>query len=374
MSDVQAVILAGGEGSRLRPLTKNRPKVMIPVGNRPIIEHVIDAVVKAGIRDITVVLGYKREQVMTFLNKYPLEINVAFQDKQLGTAHALSCAKEFIHKKTVVLPGDNYVDVESIKQMAQAENAILVSHHKNPENFGLVNHDDGFLTKITENPKFADESDLICCSVYTLSPKHIKDIKFNNMSDLMNSLVGSREKFSLVYTDKWQDAVYPKDLLVLNENLLSDLKTIKGGVIDKSAKITGNVVIGENTIIGVNCVIEGPAVIGNGCRIEPNVYIGRSTSIGSGVSVEPFTFIKNSVIMDNSSVGSHSRVADSVIGEGCVLKDHVSTVNTGVGAVLGDRVSVGPFTVLKGCSIGDNVNILGGRFIERDIPEDSRVI
>ena len=107
---VQAVILAAGEGMRLRPLTKNRPKVLLPAGNRPILEHVLDAVVAAGVRDITVVVGYKKEQVMKFLNAYPIPIKVVVQEKQLGTFHALSCAKnEVTADRLLILPGDDSI-------------------------------------------------------------------------------------------------------------------------------------------------------------------------------------------------------------------------------------------------------------------------
>ena len=91
---IQAVVLAAGEGMRLRPLTKNRPKVLLPAGNRPILEHVLDAVVGAGIRDIIVVVGYKKEQVLKFLNTYPVPVKTVVQSKQLGTFHALSRSEE----------------------------------------------------------------------------------------------------------------------------------------------------------------------------------------------------------------------------------------------------------------------------------------
>ena len=131
MTKIQAVILAAGEGTRLRPLTKNRPKVMLPVTNRPILEHVLNSVVAAGIRDITVVVGYKKEQVMTFLNTYPVPVQVVVQDKQLGTAQPFLW---HVHTKTLVLAGDNYVDPESLRSILDKEN-ILVAPHSSPANF-----------------------------------------------------------------------------------------------------------------------------------------------------------------------------------------------------------------------------------------------
>ncbi|MFA7304678.1 MAG: nucleotidyltransferase family protein, partial [Methanoregula sp.] len=111
---MQAVILAAGEGRRVRPLTLSRPKAMIPVANRPIIGYVIDALVKNGIRDIVVVVGYRREQVIRFLNEFDLPIKVVVQEKQLGTAHALRQAEPEISGDFIVLPGDNYIDAASV--------------------------------------------------------------------------------------------------------------------------------------------------------------------------------------------------------------------------------------------------------------------
>src|SRR5512137_558576 len=111
---MQAVILAAGEGKRVRPLTRSRPKAMIPVANRPIIEYVIEALLKNGIRDIVVVVGYREEEVTRFLNQLEIPIEVVVQTKQLGTAHALLCAESKISGDFLLLPADNYIDPQPI--------------------------------------------------------------------------------------------------------------------------------------------------------------------------------------------------------------------------------------------------------------------
>jgi NDP-sugar pyrophosphorylase family protein len=115
---MQAVILAAGEGTRVRPLTKSRPKGLISVANRPIIEYAIRALHDAGIRDIIVVVGYRREQVTRFLNELDSTIEVVVQEKQLGTAHALKCAEPLIKGNFLLLPGDNYIDPVSVAKIA----------------------------------------------------------------------------------------------------------------------------------------------------------------------------------------------------------------------------------------------------------------
>jgi glucose-1-phosphate thymidylyltransferase len=134
---LQAVILAAGEGTRLRPLTQNRPKALIPVANKPIIEHTILSLVEAGIRDIIVVVGYRKEQVMRHLARLSLPVMIVRQTEQMGTGHALLSAKEKIAGDVIVLPGDNYIDPVSIRNIAHNKNSLLYTTHKNPSNFGV---------------------------------------------------------------------------------------------------------------------------------------------------------------------------------------------------------------------------------------------
>ena len=152
---MQAVILAAGEGKRVRPLTWSRPKAMIPVANRPIIAYTIDALVKNGIRDIIVVVGYRKEQVTRFLNQLDLPIEVVVQEKQLGTAHALRQAESRIEGDFLLLPGDNYIDAQSVAKIKEIKNAILVKEHPSPSNFGVVTIRDGQVDSIVEKPDHA---------------------------------------------------------------------------------------------------------------------------------------------------------------------------------------------------------------------------
>ncbi len=374
MTKIQAVILAAGEGTRLRPLTKNRPKVMLPVTNRPILEHVLNSVVAAGIRDITVVVGYKKEQVMTFLNTYPVPVQVVVQDKQLGTAHALSMAKEYVHTKTLVLAGDNYVDPESLRSILDKENAILVAPHSSPANFGVISRDDGILTGIVEKPTDFESGSLVSCGVYIFTPEFIEKIREQTIPESLQKSINAGIKISIVAANDWQDAIYPKDLLSLNRHLLKQVREKVSGTVDKNVTVQGHVSIAKHTVIGPGTVILGPVVIGEGSMIWPNVCIGPNTSIGSRVTIEPFTYIENSILMNDCVIGSYSRVVDTIMGEGCTCSNHVSTVSGEFGAVCGDRVTIGPFTVIKGGVIGNNVIIEGGKILEKEIPDNALVI
>jgi glucose-1-phosphate thymidylyltransferase len=384
---MQAIILAAGEGIRVRPLTRSRPKAMIPVANRPIIEYVIDALLKNGIRDIVVVVGYRKEQVTRFLNGLGVPIDVVVQEKQLGTAHALQCAESKIKGDFLVLPGDNYIDPQSIARIRDIPNAILVKEHPNPSNFGVVLLNNGLVTDIVEKPVHSP-SFMVSTGIYSLKKSFFSHIRGTDITDAISVMIRAGEPIRAVPADDWQDAIFPWDLLKMNRRLLKNLAMAREGTVSRQTIIQGPVSIGRGTTIGPNTVISGPVVIGNDCTIGPNCCIMPNTSIGSRVNLDPFTFIGDAIIMDDTAIGSHSRIIDTVVGERCSLADHTSvstatglmeiegcSIRSEFGAVLGDNMASGPFTVYKNCIVGNNVTIEGQNSISsRTIPDGSTVI
>jgi UDP-N-acetylglucosamine diphosphorylase/glucosamine-1-phosphate N-acetyltransferase len=384
---MQAVILAAGEGKRVRPLTRSRPKALLPVANRPIIEYVIEALLKNGIRDIVVVVGYRKEQVIRFLNELNVPITVVVQNKQLGTAHALNCAKSHITGDFLLLPGDNYIDPHSIGRIKDIKNAMLVKEHPSPSNFGVVLLKDGLVSRIIEKPEHSP-SFMVSTGIFSLTKDFFSFTSENNITDAVSSMLASGEHLKAVVADDWQDAIYPWDLLKMNMRLLKDLPEAREGTVSRQTIIQGPVGIGKGTIIGPNTIISGPVIIGNDCEIGPNCCIMPNTSLGSRVKIEPFTFIGKSLIMDDTSIGSHSRIIDTVTGQGCRLADHTTisasaslmnieeeVIKPEFGAVFGDQVTAGPFTIFKNCIVGNNVAIEGGsRVISRILPDESKVI
>jgi UDP-N-acetylglucosamine diphosphorylase / glucose-1-phosphate thymidylyltransferase / UDP-N-acetylgalactosamine diphosphorylase / glucosamine-1-phosphate N-acetyltransferase / galactosamine-1-phosphate N-acetyltransferase len=384
---MQAIILAAGEGIRVRPLTRSRPKAMIPVANHPIIGYVIDALLKNGIRDIIVVVGYRKEQVTRFLNGLDIPIEVVVQEKQLGTAHALKCAESKITGDFLVLPGDNYIDSQSIERIRAIPNAILVKEHPNPSNFGVVLLNNGLVTDIVEKPEHAP-SFMVSTGIYSLKKSFFSHIQGPDITDAISVMIHAGEQIRAIPADDWQDAIFAWDLLKMNRRLLKNLPMAREGTASRQTIIQGPVSIGKGSAIGPNTVITGPVVIGNDCSIGPNCCIMPNTSIGSRVKMDPFTVIGDAIIMDDTVIGSHSRIIDTVAGERCTLADHTSvsraaglmdiegcTIRSEFGAVLGDNITSGPFTVYKNCVVGNNVTIEGQKSISsRTIPDESMVI
>lgn len=366
---MQAVILAAGEGTRVRPLTKSRPKGLIPVANRPIIEYAIQALHEAGIREIIVVVGYRREQVTRFLNELDPSIEVIVQEKQLGTAHALKCAEPLVRGNFLLLPGDNYIDPVSVATIAKTENAMLVKDHPNPSNFGVVIIRNGLVTEIVEKPEHSP-SFTVSTGIFSLTRDIFRYIKSNDLTETIDCMIADGGKIQAVNAEDWQDALYPWDLIRMNERLLSGIAPEKNGTIHKSALIQGAVSIGKGVTIGPYTVITGPVVIGKDSEIGAHCCIMPNTSIGARGNIEPFSYIGNALIMDDVSLGSHSRVTDSVIGEGVRLSDHMGIgsresvieiagylVKAEFGAIIGDQVSASAFSTIRGSIIGNGVTI-----------------
>lgn len=372
---MQAVILAGGEGCRLRPLTRSIPKAMIPVANRPIIDYTIDALLANGIREIIVVVGYRKEQVMRHLTRLEDEITFVAQERQLGPTDALLRAKDLIEGDFVLLPGDNYIDAESINRILSVKSGVLIKKHPYPSNFGVVEVRDGYLWRIVEKPRLAMRH-TVSTGIMKLNREVFGFLGECEIPDALTAMAAEGHRIRAVDAAEWHDAIYPWDLIPLSVRVMKKMEPEYHGTIHKGVILSGAVRIGEGTTIGPNTTITGPAIIGDNCEIGAQVCIMPNTCLGSRVRIEPFTYLEDTLVMDDVSIGSHGRVTESVIGTGCTLADHTVTI-TGIysaeegsglikgkfGAILGEEVSCAPFTGLAHCIVGNHVSIEEGRRI-----------
>lgn len=383
---MQAVILAAGEGKRLRPLTHTMPKAMVPVANRPILEHIIRALEENGIRDIIVVVGYKKEHVIRHLNTLDVQVRVVVQETQLGTAHALACAAPLITGDFLLLPGDNYVDTASIARIMQEKNAVLTYEHPHPSNFGVLVIRDGLVTEVIEKPHDAPGF-TVSTGIFSLDPSFLEYLDDTEIPDAVNRMIRSGTPLKAVPAADWQDAVFPWDLLKLNAALLRNVRPERAGWSGPGVVVRGQVSIGKGTTIGPNTTILGPAVIGEDCDIGPNCVVMPETSIGARVQVEPFTMIGQSVVLDDVYIGSHSRITGAVVGTGSHLGDHATTfptktlfsierdmVGATFGAILGDHICSAPFCVFRNCIVGNDVTIDDGKTIYGEIPDGAKIL
>jgi glucose-1-phosphate thymidylyltransferase len=265
---------------------------------------------------------------------------------------------------------------------------MLVKEHPNPSNFGVVLLNNGLVTDIVEKPAHAP-SFMVSTGIYSLKKNFFSRIQSTNITESISMMIRAGEQIRAVPADDWQDAIFAWDLLKMNRRLLRGMPQEKReGTLSRQTIINGLVLIGKGTTIGPNTVITGPVAIGKDCTIGPNCCIMPNTSIGSRVNVDPFTVIGDVIVMDDTRIGSHSHIFETVIGERCNLADHTSvstaaglididgcSIRSEFGAILGDNVTNGPFTVYKKCVVGNNVIIEGQESISsRNIPDGSMVI
>ena len=377
----QAVILAAGEGQRLRPFTVTRPKAMISIADKPILQYIIEALARGGVRDIIIVVGYCKEQVYDFFGsgeKFGVKISYATQQKQLGTAHAF-----------LVLPGDNLIDVATIAGfMETGPEAVLTKRVKDFQRYGVVNVENGELRGIVEKPKDAG-GNLVNTGIYAFNKEifnFIGDVL--DIPDVLNNMISAGRTIKAVETaGTWLDVIYPWDVISLNNAILQSVSPSMGGTVEAGVTVKGKVVVGAGTVIRSGTCIYGPAVIGSGCEIGPNVSIMPSVSIGDNVSISSFTQIKNSVIGSDVTLGPGCFISDSVIDKGCVIKGRFTALGgpremrksderpaVSVGVIMGEDCQVeSNVTVQPGAVIGNGCQIQISKLISGRLPDGSLV-
>ena len=358
----QAVILAAGEGQRLRPFTVTKPKVMLSIAGKPILSYVVESLAQNGIRNIVLVVGYRKEQVFDYMGsgeQFGVNITYVTQERQLGTAHALAQAKAATENEFLVLPGDNLIEANTIAQfVTMVPEAVLVKRVDNPLRYGVVTIESGVVKDIVEKPKEA-KSNIINTGIYAFTKEVFNFIEPElDIPDVLNNMIAQGKPITAQETDgTWLDVAYPWDILSLNATVLRQIQAKLGGTIETGVSVKGSVWVGKDTVIRSNSYIAGPVVIGDNCDIGPNVCLLPATSIGDNVVVSPFSEIKNSVIGNDVSIGSGCVIQDSVIDKGCVIKGHFTACSGEAEVKFNDeyhKVSIGAM-LGEGCSLDNSV-------------------
>ncbi len=387
----QAVILAAGEGQRLRPFTVNRPKAMLSIADKPILQYIIEALARNGIRNIVLVVGYRKDQVYDYLGsgeRCGVAISYVTQDAQLGTAHALMQAKNMVEDEFLVLSGDNLIEARTIADFVQAKpEALLAKRVGDPFRYGVVNIADGEVQDIVEKPKDA-KSNLVNTGIYAFTKnifKFTEDVL--DIPDALNNMLSEGYTIKAMETEgTWLDVVYPWDIISLNNAVLKDIEVSLGGTIETGVALQGKIVVGVGSVVRSGSCIYGPAVIGSGCDIGPQVCIMPATSIGDNVSIAPFSEIKNSVIGNDVTIGPGCIISDSVIDKGCVLQGRFAAIggtsevrlngessHINIGVIMGEECHIdSSVTAQPGVIIGNYcqvqmMKVLSGRLPDRSL-------
>ena len=379
---MRAVILAAGEGSRLRPLTVDKPKPMIRAANKPILQHVVEALTANGVKDITIVLGYQRAKVQSYFGdgrKFGARITYTFQDVAHGTAAALALVPR-PDDAFLVLGGDNLVDPSLLKQAISAPGdgpAVVLHQSESPQRYGVVRLDGDLVGEIVEKPR-DPRSEWVNTGVYRFPAvfhdkvRALAEAGVLGLPDVLQAAIREGTPVRAVRSEHlWADAVYPWDLLRMHNDLLragAGNRPAFPGVHVETSVMTGHDIsvgagthlgagtcVGDNVVIGANCVLEN-CVIYDDAQIGP-ATIMRNTIVGEGARLGPRTTALSGACDVRTSDGwHHLEDFGSVIGEDVRLEG-VNLLTPGT--ILGNKARVSAGARLSG-RYDDGANVVQG--------------
>ena len=379
---IKAVLMAGGKGSRIRPLTLSRPKPLIPVANRPMIEYIVGKVKKSGYDELVVTLSYLKSQIKKLLKKkYPyLNIKYSVEKKPLGTAGGVKKASKHINDTFFVLSGDVLVDVDlnEILDFHKKNNALatmVLTQVEDPSQYGIaVLDDENQIVKFLEKPSPHEVfSKIANTGIYVLEPEILDYItnkgEIDFSKDVFPQLLEEKAgMYGFVHDGYWNDLGRPKTYLQANYDVLN--RKIKpepyGKKLVEGVGRLGDMWVGDGVDIKNKIRLIGPVVIGSGCVIEKNCVIGQNTIIGDNVHLEKNTTVKGSVVFPDSKVKEGSYLKDCIVDSSCTI-ERGSFIESG--AILGSNVRLGSFSRVKSRrSIYNSTVILPESIVDSDYP------
>ena len=390
-----AVVLAAGEGTRLRPLTRNRPKPMLPAANRPILEHVLDALVDAGIEKLVLVVGYRRERVQNYVGPTYRDVPVEYvvQEKQLGSGHALLQARSAVSEPLVVVNGDRLIEAASVQAVAERFErgdraaAMAVIERDDPSRYGVVELDGDRVADLVEKPDTSDTR-LINAGIYAFGDSVFSEVEETPresgelaITETITRLVDRREVTGVTIEGSWVDATYPWDLLSVASEVFE-----RGETSEPERK--PGVWIDDDAIVHDDATLQPPVVVGPDCEISPGAVVGPNVALARNVTVGANATIDRAVVDEDSRIGPGATLVDAVFGQdvhfgaGSVIPGGPGDVRVGtrihedraLGAVLADRVRVGgAATFDPGTVVAANARIGPGCRVDGRISEGTEV-
>lgn len=350
---MKALILVGGLGTRLRPLTVNTPKAMMPVLNRPFMAHVIDHLCKHGVNEIILTRGHLAGQMESYFgdgSKSGITIRYIDESRPLGTAGGIKNCEQYLKDTFFALNGDvfstiNLTDMLRVHREKGAVATIALTPVENPAAFGLVETEsDGRIKRFIEKPK-PDEmtTDMINAGCYILEPEVLGYIQHDTVTSI------ERETFQLLlknhrpfyaYNDResyWIDMGNLDKYFQLNMDMLSGrctgltlssgVQTGENIVVDSSTRFDGRIVLGDNCRIGAGVTISGPAIFGDGCTISDNSFIGNAV-VWNGVRVGDNSSIENSIMADSCVISEDNKISASALADGVITSPGMTLTNS----------------------------------------------
>jgi len=391
---MQTVILAAGQGTRMRPLTDSLPKPMLPVAGKPLVAHAADRAVEGGSEELIIVVGYEADEIRSYFDDEYRGVPVTFatQTEQRGTADAVRAAREYLDGPFAVLNGDVLYD-DSVLDLFENGPSIAAMEVDDPTSYGVLSTADGRVTDIVEKPDDPPSS-LANAGAYQFPAEAREWLDVGEsergeyeLTDVLDRTIAEYD-VTPIELDRWLDVGRPWELLEANEWLLDGLDRRLDGDIADDATIRGDVVVEDGAIVEPGTVIEGPVLVRSGATVGPNAHVRGRTLLDEDTTVGHNVEIKNSVVMTGATIPHLSYIGDSVLGQSVnlgagtkvanlrhdhedvritVKGDRVSTGRRKFGVVLGDGVKTGINTSLNpGVVLSTGAQTEAGESVTRD--------
>jgi mannose-1-phosphate guanylyltransferase / phosphomannomutase len=351
---MKAVVMAGGEGTRLRPLTSNQPKPMVSIVGKPCMEHIIELLAKHGFEDVIVTVAFLPQAIRSYFGggeSLGVDVSYSVEESPLGTAGSVRLAAGRLDDTFLVISGDALCDVDLTKLVEfhrekKSSVTIGLKSVENPLEFGIVVTDeDGKIERFLEKPSWGQVfSDTINTGIYVLEPEVLRHIPTDRPFDFSKELFPlllemGRPMYGYVMDGYWQDIGNLDQYRQANFDALDERVQLNIAGI----RIRGNVWVGEGVDLHDLDAIEGPAFLGNYCRVAPEATVGPYSVLGTSVTLRERARTFRSIVDASTSIGRSTMVEGAVIGRSCDLRAHVR-VHEGV--AIGDEVTIGSESVI----------------------------
>jgi mannose-1-phosphate guanylyltransferase/phosphomannomutase len=352
---MKAVIMAGGEGTRLRPLTSNAPKPMMPVANRPMMEHIVNLLKQHGIDEIVVTVAFLANHIRNYFgdgSELGVKMSYATEETPLGTAGSVRNAMDVLTERFLVISGDVLTDIDlgSIMRFHEEKQALAtigLTPVDNPLEFGIViTREDGSIERFLEKPTWGQVfSDTINTGIFVLEPEVFDYIPADRSVDFSSEvfpaiLADGKPLFGAVTEGYWEDVGTLEAYARAHKDVLDGRVQLD----IPGFEISDGVYIGEGAEIHPDANIIGPAIVGDYCRIEANARLGEYTVLGTNVRVRSGADLQRAIVHDNTYIGEGVQLRGATVGRACDLRNGVRAEE---GVVLGDECFVGEQAVLS---------------------------
>ncbi|MBI5463694.1 MAG: NDP-sugar synthase, partial [Ignavibacteriales bacterium] len=363
---MKAVIMAGGFGTRLRPLTSNLPKPMVPMANKPMMEHIVELLKFHGITNIVSTLFYQPDQISGYFGNgstFGISMQYRKAEADYGTAGSVRNAKDFLDERFIIISGDVLTDFNLRKaidfhEKKKAAATIVLTHSENPLQFGIVvTRDDGTITRFLEKPSWGEVfSDTINTGIYILEPEILDLVPEHEEFDFSKNLFPLLlEQGAALYG--YVAEGYWRDIGNLNEYQEAQLDILRGNVkLHLADKRKTPTIVGEGTVIETGKKnLQGPNLIGKNVRIARGTIISNSI-IGDGCKIFAGAVVRNSIVWHESTIGARAELSSDVIGSHCAIGDDTTIFEN---VFIGDSCTIG-----KRSKLLSNIKVWPGKTIE----------